>query len=167
MNDLSRALKALILMISLGTGTASILAQSLDKAAISEKVAVVFNSYLSAFSSGQAGIIANQIYAAPAYSVPAQGPRLSLTSEALLPVFENQIAELATDDFEKTEAQRTNICVLNQSAAIVSATFTRYRSDGSVIGRGAATYFFARFPENWKIVAVTSHLQEDVIRCAE
>ena len=62
-------------------------------------------------------------------------------------------------------ADRTAICVINAGTALLSAYFTRYRTDGTVLLRGASSYLFAKVDGDWRILANMANPARKLIAC--
>ena len=141
-------------------------AQSFNEEVLKEEIITVWNNYFSFFSEGRADFIADRIYAAQSYYVENDGPVFIPTRSENEDDFQTSFTGLEAQDYDRSETQYMNICVLNPTGAILSAVYTRYRTDGSILQELGGTYMFAKFEEGWRILAVISHSSEKVIQCA-
>ncbi len=144
----------------------SAFAQSFNEEVLREEIITVWNNYISVFSEGRADVIADRIYADQSHYVENDGPVFVPTRAENEDEFQTLFTGLEAQDYDKSETQYMNICVLNPTGAILSAVYTRYRTDGSILLESGGTYMFAKFAEGWRILAVIGHSPEKVIQCA-
>lgn len=149
----------------LGVWNTSGLGQTAGQAAIQVEVRTAWNEYIRAFSAGRAEVIADRVYMAPSFDLAATGIVVSMTPADIRARFETSIETLAAQNYQRTETKGANICVLNDTAAVLSAQFIRYRKDGSVLGEAAGTYVFAKTQQGWRIVAQMGHSPDRVLKC--
>jgi hypothetical protein len=133
---------------------------------IKAEVSVAWEDYLKLFAAGRADVIGERVYLAPSYALSATGPSLSMTSAEMKKSLESSISALSVQNYARTATKSANICVLNEATAILSAQFTRYRKDGSVLSEPAGTYLFSKTQQGWRIVAQIPHSPERILSCA-
>ena len=117
------------------------------------------------FAAGRADVIGDRVYLAPSFNLTATGPNVSMTPADTRARFESSIAALVKQNYARTATKHANICILNDATAILSAQFTRYRKDGSVLSEPAGTYVFSKTKDGWRIVAQIGHAPDRVMRC--
>jgi hypothetical protein len=130
----------------------------------------VLEEYVRAFSSQRGDLIAERVYMAPSFTMAAPvggnaGIVTSMTAAEVKTRFESVLKGLAAQNYQRSEIKDANICVLNDVSAIVSARFTRYRKDGSVLSEPVATYVFAKGAQGWRILAATAHTPDRMLKC--
>ena len=74
------------------------------------------------------------------------------------PAFES----LQGSGFASSVADEVTTRYLGEDIALVDASFTRHRRDGSQMGRMAALYVCRRYAEGWRIAAVIQHPPDDM-----
>ena len=79
--------------------------------------------------------------------------------------FDETHRTLATERYDRSETDAAEICVLNDGAALLTAHFTRYRTDDSVLTNGASAYLFGKFDDGWRIVAIIANPAAKLIAC--
>lgn len=109
--------------------------------------------YVSAFSDGRADFIADSVYMAPAYFLGGAGVDVRSTRDEVQTRFEDMMAPLPAQGYDRSDIRGSDVCVLNERAALVTLDFARVRRDGSVITEGRAIYLYVRTPEGWRINA--------------
>ena len=166
MNIQLPSIRMLVISTVLASSASSGFAQSFNEEGLKEEIITVWNNYVSVFSEGRADVIADRIYAAQSYYVENDGPVFIPTRSENEDGFRTDFIGLEAQDYDRSETQYMNICVLNPTGAILSAVYTRYRTDGSILLESGGTYMFAKFEEGWRILAVISHSSEKVIQCA-
>jgi hypothetical protein len=63
------------------------------------------------------------------------------------------MAPLPAQGYDRSDIRGSDVCVLNDRAALVTLDFARVRRDGSVIIAGTAIYLYVRTPAGWRINA--------------
>tara|TARA_B100000029_G_scaffold448151_1_gene470443 strand:+ start:574 stop:1068 length:495 start_codon:yes stop_codon:yes gene_type:complete len=142
-----------------------VLGQEFDEDTIKEEVLTAWNAYIAAFSAGQTDVVANRIYSTPSFQVGAQGVTTRLTARDTKVAFDEIHQYLATERYSHSETDTATICVLNSSSALLTAHFTRYRDDNSVLANGASAYFFGKFDDDWRIMAIIGNPTAKLIDC--
>lgn len=143
------------------------LVYSQDKPEDEVKVGVrgAWDAYLEAFSDARTDVVARNVYTAPSFRLGARGGKVLMTVDDTKAAFDETHRSLATERYDRSETDKVEICVLNEGAALLTAHFTRYRTDDSVLMRGASAYLFARFGDGWQIVALIGNPREKLISC--
>jgi len=130
------------------------------------EVRAAWDEYVKAVSAQRSDVIADRVYLAPSFNLAPSGVIVSNTAAEVRSRFEANWKQLTSQNYDHSETKSANICVLNETAAILSAQFVRYRKDGSILNEPAGTYVFAKTPQGWRIVAQMGHAPERIIRCA-
>ena len=55
--------------------------------------------------------------------------------------------------------------MINAGTALLSAYFTRYRTDDTVLMTGASSYLFAKVDGDWRILAIMANPARKLIAC--
>ncbi len=140
-------------------------AQSSAQNTMQAEVRAAWDEYVRAFSAQRADVIADRVYLTPSFNLAPTGVVVSMTTADVKARFETSIGALAAQNYQRSETKFANICVLNDTAAILSAQFIRYRKDGTVLSEPAATYVFAKTERGWRIVAQMGHTPDRVLKC--
>lgn len=128
-------------------------AQADDGAALRAELTAALEEYVAAFSEGRADFISDSVYMAPAYFFGGGEVEVRLTPAEVRERFEEMLAPLPAQGYARSEIRGSDVCILSDSAALVTLHFARVRTDGSVMVEGTAIYFYARTPEGWRINA--------------
>ena len=158
----SSAVLALILIAGLGPAAA---AQTVPEAEVKTAVRAAWDAYIEAFSAGRTEIIAREVYSAPSFRTGADGAAVLGTAEETQASFDAIHRQLAPERYDHSETDRAEICVVNAGTALLSAHFTRYRTDGSVLTTGASSYLFAKIDGDWRILAIMANPAGKLIAC--
>lgn len=158
----SSTILALLLSLSLAPALA---AQDLPEAQVKAEVRAAWDAYIEAFSTGRTDVIADDVYSAPSFRIGAQGAAVLGTTAETQASFDAIHRQLAPENYDRSETDRTEICVINAGTALLSAYFTRYRTDGTVLLRGASSYLFARIDGDWRILANMANPARKLIAC--
>ena len=132
---------------------------------VKTEVRAAWDTYIEAFSLADTNTIANDIYAVPSFQFGNTGANVRATVADTKTAFDATHARLAPERYGHSETDQAEICVLNTGTALLTAYFTRYRTDGSVLSNGASAYLFARFTEGWRIVAIMDNPARKLIPC--
>lgn len=143
----------------------TVIGQELSEDTIKDEVLTAWNSYIAAFSAGQTDVVANRIYSTPSFQVGAQGATTRLTTRETKVAFDEIHRYLAAERYSHSETDTATICVLNSSSALLTAHFTRYRSDDSVLTKGASAYLFGKFDNDWRIMSIIANPKAKLIDC--
>jgi hypothetical protein len=152
----------LILTASL---TAAPGAQTVPEAEVKAEVRATWDSYIEAFSAGRTDVIAHEIYSAPSFRTGAEGAAVLGTAAETQASFDATHRQLAPERYDHSETDRAEICVINAGTALLSAYFTRYRTDGTVLSTGASSYLFAKVGGEWRILAIMANPARKLIGC--
>ena len=113
----------------------------------------------------RADLIAQQSVMAPSTTIGGSAITTSLTAEDVRRRYDSNLQALTAQRYGRSVVDGATVCVLNESAAIVSGRFTRYRTDGSVLAEIASTYVFAKSDGRWRIVTQMAHGRDRQIAC--
>ena len=160
------AVFALLALVS----TCPSLAQEVDAArerTIKDEVNSFIDQYTQWFQQDRPDLIAERVYLSPSVRVTPTGPAVMASVDSIRRTWEGILEPLLADGYERSEWSTRHICVLNESAALVSGHFVRYRKDGSVIGEYGATYTLVKANDGWRIITVITHSTTRVLRCTK
>jgi uncharacterized NTF2-like protein DUF6841 len=160
-----RQLAGITGVLAIGAWLAASAAQPAAPDPLKREVSAAWEDYLKLFAAGRADLIGDRVYLAPSFNLTANGPNVSMTPADTRARFETSIGALVPQNYARTATKHANICVLNDATAILSAQFTRYRKDGSVLSEPAGTYVFSKTKDGWRIVAQIGHAPDRVMRC--
>jgi hypothetical protein len=73
---------------------------------------------------------------------------------------------MVADRYDHSAVTGATVCIMSDTAAIVSAQFVRYRTDGTVLSEGSGTYVFATSGGRWQIAMQIDHSQGRGVTCA-
>ena len=157
---------ALTALLTAAVGLApSLKAQTVPEAEVKTEVRAAWDAYIEAFSAGRTEVIAREIYSAPSFRTGAEGAAVLGTAAETQASFDAIHRQLAPEDYDRSETDRAEICVINSGTALLSAYFTRYRTDGSMLARGASSYLFAKVDGEWRILAIMANPARKLIAC--
>jgi len=122
-------------------------AQAQRESEVKTAVRVAWDTYIEAFSKADTNTVANDIYAAPSFQLENTGANVRATVADIKTAFDATHARLASERYGHSETDQAEIRVLNKGTALLTAYFTRYRTDGTILSNGASAYLFARFAE--------------------
>ena len=140
-------------------------AQDVPEAQVKSEVRAAWDAYIEAFSARRTDVIADDVYSAPSFRIGPQGAAVLGTAAETRASFDAIHRQLAPENYDRSETDRTEICVINAGTALLSAYFTRYRTDGTVLLRGASSYLFARVDGDWRILANMANPARKLIAC--
>jgi hypothetical protein len=129
------------------------------------EVQAAFDQYYAWFSAARADLVAERVYQAPIHFLLPSGLLVAPSQDAMRTELEAMFKPMVADGYAKTEMSSPTISVLNESAAIVSGRYVRYRRDGSVMGTFGGSYIFAKTADSWRIVSFISHDANKTVRC--
>lgn len=125
-----------------------------------------FDQYLAWFAAGRSDLIAERAYDVPTLLLFADGLDVLASREMVNARFETILKRLIADGYVKSEMPSPTICVLSESAAILSGRYVRYRKDGSVMGEYGGTYIFTKTAAGWRMVSQIVHDPSKVLSCS-
>jgi hypothetical protein len=148
-------------------GDSSIAAQQLSakqEETIRADVNRAFDEYRNGFMADRSDLVARRIRIPWLRLQPAGPVTISRDSEVKT-WFENTLRPLLADGYERSEWPILRTCVLNESTAIISGKYIRYRKNGSVIGEYGTSYLFAKSDAGWQIVSTIPHDPGKLVLC--
>jgi hypothetical protein len=156
---------AACLLLALGhwSGTQMSTVRAQERA--SAEVRKALEDYVWHFSAKRADLIADQSVLAPSTTIGAAAITTSHTPADVKRRYETNLNGLVAQNYARSTVDSATVCLLNDSAAIVSGQFTRYRTDGSVLSHIASTYVFAKSDGRWRIVTQAGHSMDRKIAC--
>ena len=153
---------ALVLLLA---ATAAAHAQEVSEREAKTAVRAAWDAYIEAFSDARTDVLANDVYAAPSFQLGAGGANVRMTVAETKAAFDATHRVLERERYDRSETDTAQVCVFNEGAALLTAHFTRYRTDDSVLMSGASAYLFAKFDERWRIVAIIGNPSAKLIAC--
>ncbi len=160
-----RASTTTAILFAIACLPAAAAAQAPPESDVKAEVLDAWDTYIEAFSAGRTGVIAEEVYAAPSFQLGPAGAAVRPGAAETRAAFDAIHRQLAPERYERSETNRAEICVINPATALLSAHFTRYRTDGSVLSRGASSYLFARVDGDWRILAIMANPAGKLIAC--
>ena len=141
-----RARYCLVFLFLIGLVWKPTWAENQDSAGevVKREVLKAWDSYIAAFSAGRTDIVATRAYAAPSYQMGNSGVNLRMKPDDIKTSFDEIHSQLEREQYDRSETDAVVVCVLNESTALLSAHFTRYRTDDSVLMTGASSYLFGK-----------------------
>jgi hypothetical protein len=88
-----------------------------------------------------------------------------MTTNDIKAAFDDIHASLKQARYARSETDIATICVINAGTALLSARYSRYRDDDTVLTEGASSYLFAKFENGWRIVAIMGNPSGNLIAC--
>ena len=158
-------LRAASITFVLIAATGAVHAQAGSEAEVKTAVRAAWDAYIDAFSDARTEVLAKDVYAAPSFQIGAGGANVRLTVADTKAAFDATHRALARERYGRSETDTAEICVLNDGAALLTAHFTRYRTDNSVMMNGASAYLFAKFGDDWRILAIIGNPAAKLIAC--
>jgi hypothetical protein len=165
MTDVIRRTAGFTVAVAVAGWLNAVLPQPAAQDSLKAEVSAAWEEYLKVFAAGRADVIGERVYLAPSFNLTATGPNVSMTPADTKARFESSIAALVPQNYARTATKHASICILNDATAILSAQFTRYRKDGSVLSEPAGTYVFSKTKDGWRIVAQIGHAPDRVMKC--
>jgi NTF2-like protein (DUF6841) len=165
MTDVMRRTAGFSAAVAIAAWLSAVFPQPAAQDSLEAEVSAAWEEYLKVFAGGRADLIGERVYLAPSFNLTPTGPNVSMTPADTKARFESSIAALVPQSYARTATKHANICVLNDATAILSAQFTRYRKDGSVLSEPAGTYVFSKTKDGWRIVAQIGHAPNRVLKC--
>ncbi len=145
--------------------TGAVHAQAGSEAEVKTAVRAAWVAYIDAFSDARTEVLARDVYAVPSFQIGPGGANVRLTAAETKAAFDETHQALARDRYDRSETDTAEICVLNDGAALLTAHFTRYRTDDSKIMSGASAYLFAKVDDDWRILAIIGNPAAKLIAC--
>lgn len=156
---------ASIALAVFGVAPVSAEPQETSEDEVKTAVRATWDAYIEAFSNARNDVVASDVYAAPSYQLSARGASVRMTAADTKTAFDATHRSLATERYDRSETDTVGICVINTGAALLSAHFTRYRTDNSVLMKSASAYLFGKFSDGWRIVATIGNPAAKLIAC--
>lgn len=165
MNTGLRYLLAAAVLLALGYASGAHLSHVNAQERASADVRKALEDYVAHFSAKRADLIAEQSVLAPSTTIGGTAITTSLTPSDVKKRYETNLNGLVAQKYARSTVDTATVCLLNDSAAIVSGQFTRYRTDGSVLSHIASTYVFAKSDGRWRIVTQIGHGMDRRVAC--
>jgi hypothetical protein len=165
MKSVTSVLVLVMMMLCLGESSAA--AQQLSaeqERTIKADVNRAFDDYLRWFIENRPDLIAGRIRI-PWLRLQPTGPVTISMDSQVKTWFEDTLRPLVADGYGRSEWPVLRICVLNESAAILSGKYIRYRKNGGVIGEYGTSYLFAKSDAGWQIVSTIPHDPQKLVSC--
>ena len=140
-------------------------AQQANAQDVKTAVRMAWDAYIDAFSAGRTDLVASEIYAAPSYQLGESGGTVRMSVSDVKAAFDAIHASLNDARYARSETDVATICVINPGTALLSARYTRYRDDGTVLTKGASSYLFGKLKNDWRIVAIMGNPSGNLIAC--
>ncbi len=152
-----------VITIVLATGLGNSRAWGQD--ALKAEVRAALDGYVRAFSAHDANAIATGVVAAPSLLLGSDGVVSYGTAAEVNTRYSTTLSQLATQKYDRSVVKSATVCVMSENAAVATAQFTRYRTNGSILSEPTATYVFAKAGGQWKIVTQINHMQGRGLTC--
>lgn len=162
--DRKRRLSMPLLAFALLTVETPAEAQSLDEAsreAVRAELDAFFDRYYAWYSVGAADEVSRGAYNVPFFR---GGSALGTREEVRQSVAEAW-ARLDAQGYAGSDMPDRNICVLSDSAAIVSGRGIRRHRDGGLLGEYGWTYTLVMTADGWRILTIAGHDPAVAVRC--
>lgn len=121
--------------------------------------------YCESFRAGNIDAAAD-FYHEPATMIFADRMVVLHSRELIAQALERVLTGLITRGFSRSVVDELQVIPLTDRTALISAAFSRLRSDGEVLERLGATYTVIGGDRGFKIAAVVTHGEDRVVRAA-
>lgn len=130
-----------------------------------EKTAVdhALSDYSDAFGRGDLSAI-GQHCDVPFVRISSQGVKVCATMSEIEAFYEGVLRPLRARGYSHSIRSELHVKLLNQTTALASAVFVRYKTDDSELETIGATYVLRKTEGEWKIAVVMGHPPANVIR---
>ena len=162
--DRKRRLSMPLLAFALLTVETPAEAQSLDEAsreAVRAELDAFFDQYYAWYSVGAADEVSRGAYNVPFF----RGGNVLGTREEVRQSVAEAWARLDAQGYVGSDMPDRNICVLSDSAAIVSGRGIRRHRDGGLLGEYGWTYTLVMTADGWRILTIAGHDPAVAVRC--
>lgn len=129
------------------------------------EVRAALDEYVRAFSARDANAIADRMLTTPWLLLDEAGALAYGTVGDVKNRYTTVLDQMAADRYDHSLVKSATVCVMSDNAAVVTAQFVRYRTDGSTLSEGSGTYIFAKSGERWKIAMQINHAQGRGVTC--
>lgn len=153
---MSRLWAVSITLVIIGVASVVAHAQEVSEREVKTEVRAAWDAYIEAFSGARTDVVANDVSAAPSFQLGAGGANVRMTAAD---------TKAAFDATHRSETDTAESCVLNEGAALLTAHFTRCRTDDSVLTKGASAYLLGKFDDGWRIVAIIGNPVRKLVAC--
>jgi len=121
-------------------------------------------SYSSAFRPGNSNKM-ERFYCYPTTMLSGEMRIILETGDEVSSAISAGLEALESNGFSHSELLELHIHKLTQESAIVSATYNRLKTDGSILEKIAATYnLFKENGDTWKVLMTTTHGIDGLIK---
>jgi len=93
--------------------------------ATKREIKAAFDQYYEWFSAARADLVAERVYQAPIQFLQPNGFFIAPSQDSIRPGLEAMFKPMIAGGYSRTEMPSPSICVLNESAGIVSGRYTR------------------------------------------
>jgi len=132
---------------------------------VKKDASAAVQKYYQFFRDQNMKALPEQSFHIPWILLTGKGPQNNLTKEQALAGFEGSLKGLLANDWGKSIFTIEGVCVLSESAAIVSGYNTRYKKDDSVMSVGGVAYILSKGNDGWKIASYSGTTKGKVVRC--
>ena len=122
-------------------------------------------AYYRYYSEENMAVMPERVFHIPWIQIGGTEFRVDRTKEESLARFNESLANLKERGWGRSFYTVTNVCVLNERAAITSGYNTRYDRQGEVMSVGGVSYLLGRTGDGWRIVSYTGIPADRVISC--
>ena len=165
MKSVMAVLVLIMMILCLGEGSAAAEQLSAEQEqTIKADINRAFDEYRRWFMDDRPDLVAGRIRI-PWLRLQPTGPVTIAMDSQVRTWFEDTLRPLLADGYDRSEWPVLRICVLNESAAILSGKYIRYRKNGSVIGEYGTSYLFAKSGAGWQIVSTIPHDPQKLVSC--
>ena len=130
---------------------------------LEQEVDQVFVDYFRGFSNLDLKAVVSYFHLLCTFIVP-QDIFIFNTASEVEGFWGPRFDDLKTQNFGHTERAEGNVKALNDNTAIASSLAVRYSEDGVELERRGATFILRKTAGGWKIVSLTHHSPDNVIK---
>ena len=138
--------------------------QTLDAAAreaVRAELDAFFDQYYAWYSVGAADEVSRHAYNVPFF----RGGSALGTREEVRQSVADAYARLDAQGYAGSDMPDRNICVLSDSAAVVSGRGIRRHREGGLLGEYGWTYTVVMTDDGWRILTIAGHDPAVAVRC--
>jgi len=136
-----------------------------ELAQIKTDVKAAMAGYIASFNRKDAKAIAEGSSSSPSVTMGANGVAAE-TLDQVAARYAGNIANLEKTGWARSEISDPAVCVLSATAALADVQLTRWKTDGSVLSRGATVYILNKAKDGkWRIVTLIGHDAAKSVGC--
>lgn len=121
---------------------------------IIQEVEAFYHAYIDAFNREDTDFFLRAFCYPNAFLTGEQGMTINAKESDMQRFYQNVMASIQARGWDRSAVDRLQVQPFSETLAMVTADYTRYKKDNTILEQGRACYMMRRDGDSWKMLTI-------------